>query len=241
MQKSIYFANRNPHLTGHWPSHWRRHGALAMSKPLCWSLWKYSHCDPIDGLRAEFETRHIFDGVGICWFRGGGDLSDGIGDAEGLELMMIDERETFASNVGQFAILATETVLKEEWAPIECFLLAIRKSARFKDSWRQQFATARLDDKVSNTLIKRLSLNRADPSEYTANSIMRGYDGVAEMSFTTIENATSFFCSEQYRATRQAVLPDVVVDKLVIATHGNLFYDSATGRDESATLIREYL
>lgn len=238
-KKTVYMtAKRQPTIEG-WRMTWRRHAALAMSRPFWQLITKHSQCDVVH--EAPFGTDEHYDGVGLCWQTPG--LASGINgmtsDPEGVRLMIEDEKVVFGIYVGDISVITVETVLKQgSGAAYKLFLRLYRESDDF-DEKLITFGEALLADAELAPLLRRLSVGLVEADEYTKNSSL-DFDGLIELSVDSLDAARAVMESPRLKAVAELFSGTIRADWRLIVTKENMFWDPEFGIDERQRLIRDY-
>jgi len=221
-----------------------------MSRTVLWqALSKYSQCDSIRAWLPGERAKHTFDGVGLCWFAESAGADAGpttLPDSEGVEMLLADELKAFEKPVSQCSVLAEETVIREGSGPIKLFACA-RKVPQPQSQSPQSDFTAQLrrfahllNDAFDATQLYRISVCiPVDASSHAASDIH--CDGILELSFGSIESATSLITSPEYQGAKQTVAAVLIPAVRLIATHENMLFDPASGIDRSQELISAHL
>lgn len=187
--KLMYLARRHPALTGEqFIPRWRQHGALGMSMPRWKNIWRYVHCDVVDG--------RDYDGVGIVWHKSPEARRAHREDTSSQAAMEADERETFDRLVVDFCALMEEreALHPRPDAAVKLIRFAQRRYDVTRDRFVEELAPAHARELLHlpdiQGRVRGLVQNHALPSE-SGRPWGLPYDYVEELWFDTRDDAVA--------------------------------------------------
>ena len=200
--KMIYLAKRNPALTyEQFIRRWRKHGALGMSTKQWARVGRYAHCDVLREQGNVPRGSDEYDGIGVVWFRSPESPFQTI--PEETDMMRRDELETFSENVFKSLLMTEEKVIKPGWGAIKLSGFVTRKEGMsredFSRHWAEVHGPLTVNTPELSRYIRRYVQNHVISSPISRNSRLE-YDGVADLWFDSVEDATRFFAEPAYQA-----------------------------------------
>lgn len=196
--KQFLLVRRNPALSrAEFRAGWRRHGELAMRLPLWAHIGRYSQGDVAEvppAIRAQLPgDAQPADGIAVVWFRDAGAARSARDDPD-RELLLADEDRIFAHRTAAASLFTEEIVERDLGA---CMVKLVVFLARrdgltrsgFARAWAEAGRQLRAPERL-RSLVRTYRRNVALelPGLNGNGSRLAGYDGVAEIGFTSLED-----------------------------------------------------
>jgi EthD domain len=224
--KLIYLARRRPGAErDEFVRRWRRHGALGMSMDFWANTLRYAHCDvraEVDGQGSIRESD--FDGIGMLWFQPEPRRAFP-SDPGAREIMLEDERSTFADMVASSQLRAVEHTVSP---PAHAIALKLVRLIELAGPLDGKGRAAVWDDHSrglvnANPMIVRHVLNAViEPASET--SPLR-CDAVDEVGFPTIESLLHSVAGDDLTLLRDRA-GRIVGSARVFVTNEVVLYDA---------------
>jgi hypothetical protein len=201
---------------------WRRHGALAMSQPSFWDpVVRYLQSDRLHALSGFPSANPAYVGIGEIHYR---DIAGRTQSKQSPELATVlhpDASEFFRRQVQIHAGVEDVHLFQGRYAPVKIYIFVSRAPSSPKPDFFAEWEGLQariLAGVLSAHLLRRLVCGRALDGSV-------GMDATAELSFDSVDDATTYY-SEWLGRVESAALSAVRRDSMVIVpAFVSLFYD----------------